>query len=88
MNDDEVLNKARRFYTGVGVEQDYDKAYEMFFPLAQGGNPEAARFIGLMNLSGKGTEKNPKLARQWLSVASQKGDRIAKKLLESYKSLF
>ena len=88
LNDDEVLNKARKFYTGVGVEQDYDKAYEMFFPLAQGGNPEAARFIGLMNLSGKGTEKNLKLARQWLSVASQKGDRIAKKLLESYKSLF
>ena len=57
LNDDEVLNKARKFYTGVGVEQDYDKAYEMFFSLVQGGNPEAARFIGLMNLSGKGVQK-------------------------------
>jgi TPR repeat protein len=32
----------------VGVEQNYAKAFELFYPLAQGGNPEAARFVGLM----------------------------------------
>jgi TPR repeat protein len=82
------MGLARKYYTGVGVERNYAKAYELFFPLAQGGNAEAARFIGLMKLGGKGTIKDIKLAKEWLSVASQKGDKIAQKLLSSYKSLF
>ena len=87
-NDAGRIDRARKYYTGVGLEQNYDKAYELFMPLAQGGNAEAARFIGLMKLSGKGTEKNLKLAKEWLSVASQKGDKTARRLLASYQSLF
>ena len=82
------MEKARRLYTGVGVEQNYVKAFELFIPLAQGGNAEAARFVGLMKLSGKGTKRDLNLAKEWLSVASQKGDKIARRLLDSYKSLF
>ena len=88
LDDKNRLNHARKFYTGVGTKQNYQKAYELFFPLAQSGNAEAARFGGLMNLSGKGTEKDLNLAKQWLSVASQKGDKIARRLLDSYQSLF
>ena len=88
LDDLERMDQARKYYTGVGVTRNYDKAYKLFFPLAQGGNAEAARFIGLMKLGGKGTEKNLKLAKEWLSVASQKGDKISQKLLSSYKSLF
>ena len=88
LDDKNRLNHARKFYTGVGAKQDYQKAYELFFPLAQSGNAEAARFVGLMNLSGKGTKKDLNLAKQWLSVASQKGDKIARRLLDSYQSLF
>jgi uncharacterized protein len=87
-DDKSRLDKARRFYTGVGVEQSYEMAYELFIPLAQGGNAEAARFVGLMRLSGKGIEKDLKLAKEWLSVAAQKGDKTALRLLQSYKSLF
>ncbi|MBT3666223.1 MAG: sel1 repeat family protein [Opitutae bacterium] len=87
-DDKSRLDKARRYYTGVGVEQNYAMAYELFIPLAQGGNAEAARFVGLMRLSGKGIEKDLKLAKEWLSVASQKGDKTARRLLQSYKSLF
>lgn len=87
-NDRDIINSARKFYTGVGVEQNYAKAFELFFPLAQGGNPEAARFVGLMYLSGKGVNKDLKLAKQWLSVAAQKGDKSSIKLLDSYRSLF
>jgi TPR repeat protein len=87
-DDKDRMEKARRFYTGVGVEQNYGKAFELFIPLAQGGNAEAARFVGLMKLSGKGTEKDLNLAKEWLSVASQKGDKTARRLLDSYKSLF
>ena len=47
-----------------------------FLPLAQGGNSEAARFVGLMKLTGKGTARDTKSARQWLSIAAQ-GDKVA-----------
>jgi TPR repeat protein len=87
-NDRDIINNARKLYTGVGVEQNYAKAFELFYPLAQGGNPEAARFVGLMYLSGKGKSKDLKLAKQWLSVAAQKGDKSSIKLLDSYRSLF
>jgi len=86
--DDEVLDEARGYYTGVGVPQDYARAYKLFLPLAKGGNPVAARFVGLMALTGKGTKRDPSVAKEWLSVSAQKGDKTAKRLLDSYKSLF
>tara|TARA_B100002019_G_scaffold141355_1_gene121758 strand:- start:6254 stop:7399 length:1146 start_codon:yes stop_codon:yes gene_type:complete len=86
--DKDILNEARKYYTGIGKTRDYQKAYSMLLPLAKGGYPEAARLIGLMNLSGKGVQKNPSAAKQWLSVAAQKGDLPAKRMLDQYKSLF
>jgi uncharacterized protein len=86
--DEEVLDEARGYYTGVGFPQDYARAYELFLPLAKGGNPVAARFVGLMVLTGKGTKRDPSVAKEWLSVSAQKGDKTAKRLLDSYKSLF
>ena len=57
-------------------------------PLAEGGNAEAARYVGMMKFSGKGTSKDLNAARQWLSVAAQKGDSVAESILEKYRSLF
>ena len=88
MGDDERIQLARKYYTGIGKAKDYDKAFQLLLPLAQGGYPEAARLVGLMKLSGKGTAKNPKEAKQWLSVAAQKGDDSAQKMLKQYSSLF
>ena len=82
------LKLARKYFTGIGEEKNYQKAYELFLPLASSGNGEAARFVGLMNLSGKGTDKNLDLAKEWLSVAAQKGDKTAQKLLDTYSNLF
>jgi TPR repeat protein len=86
--DEEILHEARKYYTGIGRSKNYEKSYSMLLPLAKGGYPEAARLVGLMKLSGKGTDKNPKDAKQWLSVAAQKGDGVARRMLEQYKSLF
>ena len=86
--DEEVMKEARQYYTGIGRTKDYGKAYSMLLPLAKGGYPEAARLIGLMKLFGKGTEKNSDEAKQWLSVAAQKEDPTAIRMLEQYKSLF
>ena len=86
--DEKILQEARKYYTGIGRSKNYEKAYSMLLPLAKGGYAEAARLVGLMKLSGRGTEKNPKDAKQWLSVAAQKGDEVARRMLEQYKSLF
>ena len=88
MGDHERIQLARKYYTGIGKAKDYDKAFQLLLPLAQGGYPEAARLVGLMKLSGKGTAKSPKEAKQWLSVAAQKGDISAQKMLKQYSSLF
>ena len=88
LGDVEILREARRYYTGIGKTRDYEKAFSMLLPLAKGGYAEAARLVGLMKLSGKGTEKNPTDAKQWLSVAAQKGDQTARRILVQYKSLF
>ena len=88
MDDRSTLESARQYYTGVGKTKDYDTAFGLFLPLAQGGNAEAARFVGLMKLTGKGTARDTTSARQWLSIAAQKGDRVAIRLLEEYKALF
>tara|TARA_B100000925_G_scaffold163524_1_gene122957 strand:- start:6128 stop:7501 length:1374 start_codon:yes stop_codon:yes gene_type:complete len=87
-DDRSTLERARQHYTGVGKTKDYETAYRLFLPLAQGGNSEAARFVGLMKLTGKGTARDTKSARQWLSIAAQKGDQVALRLLDEYKSLF
>lgn len=88
LGDAEVMQEARMYYTGIGKPQDYQKAFSMLIPLAKGGYAEAARLVGLMKLSGKGTAKNPAEAKQWLSVAAQKGDPAARRMLVQYKSLF
>ena len=87
-NDVEMLERAKKAYTGVSSSQDYEKAFALFYPLAKAGNSEACRFVGLMKFTGKGTEKNIKEAKQWLSVAAQKGDETASEMLEKYKFLF
>lgn len=88
LDDEKVLQQARKYYTGVGYPRNYEKAYQLFLPIAKGGNPEACRFIGLMKLTGKGTPKSPPSAKQWLSLASQKGDKVATRMLSEYSALF
>ena len=52
---------------------------KLFHPLAQGGHPEASRFVeALMKLTRK-ERPDIKAARQWLSVAAQKGDQASTK---------
>jgi TPR repeat protein len=84
----EILLEARKYYTGIGKPKNYGTAYKMLFPLAKAGNAEASRYIGLMKLTGKGTEKNPKEAKEWLSAAAQNGDDHARRMLDQYRSLF
>ena len=47
---------------------------------------EAARYVGLMKFSGKGTSKS--IDDEAVAVAAQKGDRVAQNLLDKYKAIF
>ena len=82
------LEDARKYYAGVGVPQDYERALSLFSSLARKGNAEAARFLGLMLLTGRGCEKDIPKAENWLRQASTAGDKTATRILSQYAVLF
>ena len=82
------LEEARRYYAGVGVPQDFERAFTLFSSVAREGNAEAARFLGLMLLTGRGCEKNATQAEGWLRRASSAGDVTATRILSQYATLF
>ena len=82
------LEDARKYYAGVGVPQDYERAITLFSSLAQKGNAEAARYFGLMLLTGRGCEKDIPKAESWLRQASASGDKTATRILSEYAVLF
>ena len=86
--DADRLEDARKYYAGVGVPQDYERAITLFSSLAQKGNAEAARYFGLMLLTGRGCEKDIPKAESWLRQASASGDKTATRILSEYAVLF
>jgi len=82
------LEDARKYYAGVGVSQDYKRALSLFSSLAHKGNAEAARYFGLMLLTGRGCEKDIPKAEIWLRQASASGDKTATRILSEYAVLF
>ena len=52
------------------------------FGLFNNGNAEAAS-VSLMKFSGKGTTKSLQEAKQWLSVAAQKGNELSGQILRN-----
>ena len=88
MADAVQLEEARKYYAGVGVSQDYERAFSLFRSLASKGNVEASRFLGLMLLTGRGCEKDIPKAESWLRQASASGDKTATRILSEYAVLF
>lgn len=56
-----------RYYNGMGVNKDLDKAIEWFKKSAKAGHQEAAYYLGLIYLQ-KRSEKNPDLKTWYKSV--------------------
>ena len=89
INTDAVrLEEARIYYAGIGVPQDYERALSLFSSLAHKGNAEAARYLGLMLLTGRGCEKDIPKAEKWLRQSSASGDKTATRILSQYAVLF
>jgi len=56
---------AMLYYDGVGVPQDYEKAYQLFERLEDLGDDEAYYYLGLMREHGLGVEEDKAMARQY-----------------------
>ena len=52
---------------------DYDRAFELWKPLAENGDLEAEYYLGIHYYLGLGVIKNHKMARQWYEKAAVKG---------------
>ena len=59
------------YYSGLGVETDYEKAYEWTKKAAEQGHLAAQFNLGTLYFNGLGTRRNPEEAFQWYSVAAQ-----------------
>ena len=56
------------------VDGDYEKAYRILKPLAEKGNPEAQKFMGVMYDYGHGVKADPEQALAWYKRAAEHGD--------------
>ena len=63
------------------------EATHNFQRAAELGNAEAARYLGIIYLRGKGTAKDLVLAMKWLEESAAGGDELAKKNLVSLKAV-
>lgn len=68
-----------RFMEGVAAYDsgDYKRAYEVWLPLAQGGDLAAMRNVALLLRKGEGTARDPERALWFYEEAGQKGFALA-----------
>ena len=65
-----------------------ESARGLFLQASDQGDGEAARYLGLMSLRGKGIAKNPGDAMKWFTLAAERGDSLAKKNLQMLGKLY
>ncbi len=58
-------------------ERDYAKAFELFRPLAEGGNATAQFELGTLYAEGKGVEQSDTTAASWFHRAAEQGNAEA-----------
>ena len=66
---------------------DYIAARSNFVTAANAGDVEAARYLGIIYLRGKGVPKDRAEAAKWLRMAAAGGDVMAKRNLELLEQL-
>ena len=64
------------------------EAARLFKQSAALGNAEAARYLGIIYLRGKGTDKDLKQAMYWFEQSADRGDELAKKNLSTLRAVF
>jgi len=73
------LVQAQSFRQGVSAfnHQDYQRASQIFIPLAERGEPSAQAYLGFMFETGRGVPQNYTEAAMWYRRAAEQGDSLA-----------
>lgn len=58
---------------GIGVRQDYAKAFEWYKKGAKQNDPFAQSYLGIMYEYGKGVRQNKSIAKEWYGKACDNG---------------
>jgi uncharacterized protein len=71
--------EAATFRQGVAAfnREDYLLASQIFFPLAEQGDPAAQSYLGFMFETGRGVPRNYTEAAMWYRRAAEQGDSLA-----------
>lgn len=77
-----MLNLARLYYKGQGVNQNYAEALRWLKIAASLDSAIAMYNLGYMYMKGQGTQKNIDEAKRWYKAAASKGDKKSQKALE------
>jgi TPR repeat protein len=83
----DLCEQGKRAYWGQRQQVDFIEAARLFERAAELGNAEAARYLGIIYLRGKGTAKDLVKAMKWFEESAAGGDALAKKNLFSLKSV-
>lgn len=75
------------YIKGIGVEQDYKKAFYWFKKSAEQDNPDAQYYLGVMYQDGDGVKQNTKKAIYWLTLSTLNGHKEAQKELDKIKNI-
>jgi len=65
------------FYTGIGVEKDFAKAFQYYLQAAEANEPMAMNNVGVFYLNGIGVDKDKKKGVDWIRRAAARGNTIA-----------
>ena len=83
----ETREQAKKHYFGRDSLIDYRKSFALFKQSAQAGDAEAARYLGIMYLRGKGVLKDNAKALEWFNIAAARGDNFTGKKIQMLKTL-
>jgi TPR repeat protein/serine/threonine protein kinase len=70
---DDVFQRGVRYLNGKGVEQDFEKALELFRQAAADGHSDAMNEIGSCYLNGRGVKQDFQMAAVWFRRAAAAG---------------
>lgn len=82
-----MFNLAQLYRAGKGVEQDFERAFELFFRAANSGLRSAQLRVGLAYATGEGVPIDLIEAASWFELAAIKGDQAAKANLSRAREL-
>ena len=70
----QTLDEGIAYMNGDGVDQDYEKALQLFMEAYEAGSMKAARYIGMMYEQGLGVEQDYKKAAEYYAKGVEAGD--------------